>query len=107
MIITMNATNAANMGGGDDNNKHANKVPGKVATKAVGLKPRRYGGLGLMQRPTNESFGAGGKHKFAGKLRRTSPKTKPMRLSRRLSIKISNRYISLWLCITRVFLAPK
>ena len=69
--------------------------------KQVSGKPpkakRTYGGrgMGLMKRPKNENapnipsgFGQGGKHKFAGKLRKRSPKSKPMRLSRRLSWRI-------------------
>lgn len=69
---------------------------GKVSDKVGGESKakRTYGGrgLGLMKRPNSPNiprgFGRGGKHKFAGKLRRRSTPTKPMRLSWRLSKKI-------------------
>ena len=80
------------MGGNGDEQHQAKKATDKGAPK---LKPRRrtYGGLGLMKRSTNENdgFGAIGEHKFAGKRRHSSPVTKPMRLSRRLSYAIAKR----------------
>ena len=82
---------------GDASKKFA--PTGKVSDKDGGeaKSKRTYGGrrgLGLMNRPNGggpnipRDFGRGGKHKFAGKFRRRSPMTKPMRLSRRLSYKI-------------------
>ena len=91
----VNAASSTNMGGNGDEQHQAKKATGKGATKGVQLKPRRrtYGGLGLMKRSTNENdgFGAIGEHKFAGKRRHSSPVTKPMRLSRRLSYAIAKR----------------
>ena len=89
-----NAASSTNMGGNGDEQHQAKKATGKGASR-VQLKPRRrtYGGLGLMKRSLNEndSFGAIGEHKFAGKRRHSSPVTKPMRLSRRLSYAIAKR----------------
>eukprot|EP00985_Skeletonema_marinoi_P006652 scaffold2890_cov93-Skeletonema_marinoi.AAC.2 len=73
----------------------SDKVGDKSKAKSCPVK-RTYGyggrGMGLMKRPNGPNnprdFGRGGKHKFAGKLRRGSPLSKPMRLSRRLSWKI-------------------
>ncbi len=85
--------------------------PTVAATGAVGAAAKKrqvsgkppkakhtYGGrgMGLMKRPNGNApnipsvsgFGQGGKHKYAGKLRKRSPKSKPMRLSRRLSWRI-------------------
>ena len=89
----------SDMGGDGDEQHQAKKAAGKGAAKAKGVqlkpKPRRrsYGGLGLMKRSTNENdgFGAIGEHKFAGKRRHSTPVTKPMRLSRRLSYAIAKR----------------
>ena len=90
-----NAASSTDMGGNGDKQHQARKATGKGAIKGVQLKPRRrtYGGLGLMKRSTNENdgFGAIGEHKFAGKRRHSSPVTKPMRLSRRLSYAIAKR----------------
>lgn len=68
----------------------------KVSDKVKAKAKRTYGGrgMGLMKRPkipnipSASGFGQGGKHMFAGKLRKRSPLSKPMRLSRRLSWKI-------------------
>ena len=61
----------------------------KPVNKAGGKAKRTNGGrgLGLMKR-SNDGFGRGGKHKFAGKLRIRSPPYKPMRLSWKMSKKI-------------------
>lgn len=63
-------------------------VGDKTKTKRI------YGGrgMGLMKRANGQNvargFGRGGKHKLSGKLRPRSPSSKPMRLSRRLSLNI-------------------
>eukprot|EP00984_Skeletonema_dohrnii_P015616 scaffold6776_cov99-Skeletonema_dohrnii-CCMP3373.AAC.13 len=70
----------------------ARNVSDKVGDKSKAKRTYGGRGMGLMKRPNGPNnprdFGRGGKHKFAGKLRRGSPLSKPMRLSRRLSWKI-------------------
>lgn len=102
--MSANSTKA-NLGGGDGemqgakNKKFAGNVSDKVGRGELKARPANNTnggggrGMGLMKKPAN-AFGAGGKHKFAGKLRSSSPAMKKMMLSRHLSYKISKRYDS-------------
>jgi hypothetical protein len=89
-----NNNNSSTAATGEARMKYAaSEVSDKVADESK--VKRTYGGRGfrLMKRSNNgpdipRSFGRGGKHRFAGKLRRRSPESKPMMLSWRLSRRI-------------------